>query len=99
MITTFIHVRVIDMIDILVVAFIMLPELVWSMPPMGTINLHGSLLPQYRGAAPINWAVINGESSTGVTTFKLQHEIDTGDLIFSEKITNFALSIAEIFKF
>ncbi len=59
----------------------MLPEVVWDMPPMGTINLHGSLLPQYRGAAPINWAVINGEKETGVTTFKLQHEIDT-DAIF-----------------
>lgn len=64
-----------------VVAFRMLPELVWNMPPMGTINLHGSLLPQYRGAAPINWAVINGEKETGVTTFKLQQEIDTGDIL------------------
>ncbi|MEO5996339.1 MAG: methionyl-tRNA formyltransferase [Chitinophagaceae bacterium] len=64
-----------------VVAFRMLPELVWNMPSMGTINLHGSLLPQYRGAAPINWAVINGEKETGVTTFKLQHEIDTGDIL------------------
>ena len=62
----------------IVVAFRMLPELVWNMPPMGTINLHGSLLPQYRGAAPINWAIIRGEKTTGVTTFKLQHEIDTG---------------------
>ena len=58
-----------------VVAFRMLPEIVWNMPPMGTINLHGSLLPQYRGAAPINWAIINGEKETGVTTFKLKHEI------------------------
>jgi len=62
----------------------MLPELVWNMPPMGTINLHGSLLPQYRGAAPINWAVINGEKETGVTTFKLKHEIDTGDILMQE---------------
>ena len=69
-----------------VVAFRMLPELVWSMPPMGTINLHGSLLPQYRGAAPINWAIINGEKETGVTTFKLQQEIDTGNILLSEKI-------------
>ncbi|HEY4150119.1 MAG TPA: methionyl-tRNA formyltransferase, partial [Chitinophagaceae bacterium] len=67
-----------------VVAFRMLPELVWDMPPMGTINLHGSLLPQYRGAAPINWAVINGEKETGVTTFKLQHEIDTGNILLQE---------------
>lgn len=64
-----------------VVAFRMLPEVVWNMPPMGTINLHGSLLPKYRGAAPINWAVINGETETGVTTFFLQHEIDTGRVI------------------
>ena len=69
-----------------VVAFRMLPELVWNMPPMGTINLHGSLLPQYRGAAPINWAIINGEKETGVTTFKLQHEIDTGNILLAEKI-------------
>src|SRR5882757_465936 len=67
-----------------VVAFRMLPELVWNMPSMGTINLHGSLLPQYRGAAPINWAVINGEKETGVTTFKLQHEIDTGNILLQE---------------
>lgn len=65
----------------IVVAFRMLPEIVWNMPPMGTINVHGSLLPQYRGAAPINWAVINGEKQTGVTTFKLKHEIDTGDIL------------------
>jgi methionyl-tRNA formyltransferase len=69
-----------------VVAFRMLPELVWNMPPKGTINLHGSLLPQYRGAAPINWAVINGEKETGVTTFKLKHEIDTGDILLQEAI-------------
>lgn len=67
-----------------VVAFRMLPEIVWNMPPLGTINLHGSLLPQYRGAAPINWAVINGEKETGVTTFKLQHEIDTGNILLQE---------------
>src|SRR5664279_5556354 len=70
----------------IVVAFRMLPEVVWNMPPMGTINLHGSLLPQYRGAAPINWAIINGEKETGVTTFKLQHEIDTGNILLSKKI-------------
>ena len=65
----------------IVVAFRMLPEVVWAMPPMGTFNLHASLLPQYRGAAPINWAVINGETETGITTFFLQHEIDTGRII------------------
>ena len=64
-----------------VVAFRMLPEVVWAMPPMGTFNLHASLLPQYRGAAPINWAIINGETETGLTTFFLQHEIDTGNII------------------
>lgn len=69
-----------------VVAFRMLPEVVWNMPPHGTINLHASLLPQYRGAAPINWAVINGEKETGVTTFKLQHAIDTGNILLQEKI-------------
>jgi len=69
-----------------VVAFRMLPEQVWNMPPKGTINVHGSLLPQYRGAAPINWAIINGEKETGVTTFKLQHEIDTGNILLQEKI-------------
>lgn len=69
-----------------VVAFRMLPEAVWAMPQMGTINLHGSLLPQYRGAAPINWAVINGETMTGVTTFFIEKEIDTGNIIFSENI-------------
>lgn len=69
-----------------VVAFRMLPEMVWSMPPMGTINVHGSLLPQYRGAAPINWAVINGETETGVTTFKLQHAIDTGNILLQESM-------------
>ncbi len=68
-----------------VVAFRMLPELVWSMPALGTFNLHASLLPQYRGAAPINWAIINGEKETGVTTFFLKHEIDTGGIIFQEK--------------
>lgn len=70
-----------------VVAFRMLPEAVWNMPPKGTINLHASLLPQYRGAAPINWALINGEKETGVTTFFLRHEIDTGNILFTEKIT------------
>lgn len=70
-----------------VVAFRMLPELVWAMPKFGTINLHGSLLPQYRGAAPINWAIINGEKESGVTTFFLTHEIDTGDVLLSEKVT------------
>jgi methionyl-tRNA formyltransferase len=70
----------------IVVAFRMLPELVWNMPPMGTINVHGSLLPQYRGAAPINWAIINGEKVTGVTTFKLQHEIDTGSILLQREI-------------
>ena len=70
----------------IVVAFRMLPEIVWNMPPLGTFNLHASLLPQYRGAAPINWAVINGETETGITTFFLQHEIDTGNIIMQEKI-------------
>ncbi len=69
-----------------VVAFRMLPEMVWNRPPMGTINVHGSLLPNYRGAAPINWAVINGEKETGVTTFKLQHEIDTGNILLQERM-------------
>lgn len=69
-----------------VVAFRMLPEIVWNMPPMGTINVHGSLLPKYRGAAPINWAIINGEKETGVTTFKLKHEIDTGDILLQDII-------------
>lgn len=71
----------------IVVAFRMLPEVVWNMPTMGTINLHGSLLPQYRGAAPINWAVINGEKETGVTTFKLKQEIDTGDILLQESFS------------
>lgn len=70
----------------IVVAFRMLPEAVWNMPRLGTFNLHASLLPDYRGAAPINWAVINGEKETGVTTFFLKHEIDTGSIIFQEKI-------------
>jgi len=69
-----------------VVAFRMLPEMVWAMPPLGTINLHGSLLPQYRGAAPINRAIMNGEEITGVTTFKLKQEIDTGNILLSEEI-------------
>lgn len=70
----------------IVVAFRMLPEVVWNMPPLGTFNLHGSLLPQYRGAAPINWAIINGEAQTGVTTFFLTHAIDTGKIIRQAKI-------------
>ena len=70
----------------IVVAFRMLPVVVWDMPPMGTFNLHASLLPQYRGAAPIHWAVMNGDKETGVSTFFLQHEIDTGDLLLQEKI-------------
>lgn len=69
----------------IVVAFRMLPEVVWNMPPKGTFNLHGSLLPQYRGAAPINWAIMNGESETGVTTFFLKHEIDTGSIILQDQ--------------
>lgn len=69
----------------IVVAFRMLPVAVWDMPPLGTFNLHASLLPQYRGAAPINWAIINGEKETGITTFFLKHEIDTGEIIFQEK--------------
>ena len=71
----------------IVIAFRMLPEIVWSMPRLGTFNLHASLLPKYRGAAPINWAVINGEAETGVTTFFLKHEIDTGDIIQQEKVS------------
>jgi methionyl-tRNA formyltransferase len=70
-----------------VVAFRMLPEMIWNMPPKGTINLHASLLPQYRGAAPINWALINGEQESGVTTFFLRHDIDTGNILFTEKVT------------
>jgi methionyl-tRNA formyltransferase len=70
----------------IVIAFRMLPESVWTMPPLGTFNLHASLLPAYRGAAPINWAIINGETETGVTTFFLKHEIDTGDILFQEKV-------------
>lgn len=69
----------------IVVAFRMLPEIVWNMPEIGTFNLHASLLPQYRGAAPINWAIINGEQETGLTTFFLKHEIDTGNILFQEK--------------
>lgn len=70
----------------IVVAFRMLPEVVWDMPPLGTYNLHGSLLPKYRGAAPINWAIMNGETESGVTSFKLKHEIDTGNMLFQEKV-------------
>lgn len=71
----------------IVVAFRMLPEAVWQMPRLGTYNLHASLLPRYRGAAPINWAIINGDKETGVTTFKLQHEIDTGNILLSAKVS------------
>ena len=70
----------------IVIAFRMMPEVVWNMPPLGTFNLHASLLPKYRGAAPINWAVMNGDTETGVTTFFLKHEIDTGDIIQQERI-------------
>ena len=70
----------------IVVAFRMLPEIVWNMPPLGTFNLHGSLLPQYRGAAPINWAVMNGDTETGVTTFFLTHAIDTGKIIRQQSL-------------
>ena len=70
----------------IVVAFRMLPEVVWNMPRLGTFNLHASLLPQYRGAAPINWAVINGDTETGITTFFLKHEIDTGEVIQQVRI-------------
>jgi methionyl-tRNA formyltransferase len=70
----------------IVVAFRMLPEVVWNMPPLGTYNLHGSLLPKYRGAAPINWAIINGETESGVTSFKLKHDIDTGNIMFQTKV-------------
>ncbi|AKD05281.1 methionyl-tRNA formyltransferase [Pontibacter korlensis] len=70
----------------IIVAFRMLPEVVWAMPELGSFNIHASLLPQYRGAAPINWAIINGEKETGVTSFFLKHEIDTGDLIFQERV-------------
>lgn len=70
----------------IVIAFRMMPEVVWAMPPLGTFNLHASLLPKYRGAAPINWAVMNGDTETGVTTFFLKHEIDTGDVIQQRKL-------------
>ncbi len=70
----------------IIVAFRMLPEVVWKMPPMGTFNLHGSLLPHYRGAAPLNWSIINGDQETGVTTFLLQHEIDAGNILFQERV-------------
>ena len=70
----------------IVVAFRMLPETVWNLPPLGTYNIHASLLPNYRGAAPINWAVINGEKESGVTSFKLKHEIDTGSILLQEKV-------------
>ena len=70
----------------LVVAFKMLPEVVWNMPPLGTVNLHASLLPDYRGAAPINWAIINGEKESGVTTFLLKHEVDSGNIVYQQKV-------------
>lgn len=70
----------------IIVAFRMLPEVVWKMPPMGTFNLHGSLLPRYRGAAPLNWAIINGDQETGVSTFLLKQEIDTGNILFQTKV-------------
>lgn len=70
----------------IVVAFRMLPEVVWNMPTLGTYNLHGSLLPKYRGAAPINWCIINGDKESGVTTFKLTHQIDTGNMLYQDKI-------------
>ncbi len=69
-----------------IVAFRMLPEVVWKMPSLGTFNLHGSLLPRYRGAAPLNWAIMNGDNESGVTTFLLQQEIDTGNILFQEKV-------------
>jgi methionyl-tRNA formyltransferase len=71
----------------IIIAFRMLPEVVWNLPKLGTINLHASLLPDYRGAAPINWAIIKGESETGITTFRLKHEIDSGDILLQQKIT------------
>lgn len=78
-----------------VVAFRMLPEKVWNMPPLGTYNLHGSLLPKYRGAAPINWAIINGDTETGVTSFKLKHEIDTGSILLQHRIPIYPFDTAE----
>ena len=84
---SFVVVWLSDQADVqIVVAFRMLPEVVWAMPRLGTFNIHGSLLPQYRGAAPINWAVMNGEKETGLTTFMLKHEIDTGNMILQERI-------------
>jgi methionyl-tRNA formyltransferase len=77
-----------------VIAFRMLPEVVWNLPKLGTINLHASLLPQYRGAAPINWAIINGETETGITTFRLKHEIDTGNILLQETVSIAALDDA-----
>ncbi len=78
----------------IVVAFKMLPEIVWNMPPLGTYNLHASLLPKYRGAAPINWAIINGETESGVTSFKLKHEIDTGNILLQEKVAIYPTTTA-----
>jgi methionyl-tRNA formyltransferase len=71
----------------IIVAFRMLPEVVWKMPQLGTFNLHGSLLPRYRGAAPLNWAIMNGDTESGVTTFLLRQEIDTGNILYSEKVS------------
>ena len=76
-----------------VVAFRMLPEAVWKMPQFGTFNLHASLLPQYRGAAPINWAIINGETETGVSTFFIDEKIDTGEMILQEKVSNRGIAV------
>lgn len=82
-----------------VVAFRMLPEIVWNMPRLGTINVHASLLPQYRGAAPINWAIINGEKESGVTTFKLQHEIDTGNILLQKKVAiSETMNVGELYE-
>lgn len=78
--------RALDLDLAIVIAFRMLPEIIWAMPRLGTFNLHASLLPQYRGAAPINWAIINGETQTGVTTFLLNHEIDKGDILGQETV-------------
>lgn len=81
----------------IVVAFRMLPEMVWNMPPLGTFNLHGSLLPKYRGAAPINHAIINGEKETGVTSFKLKHEIDTGDILMQKRFQSLTMKTPAAF--
>jgi methionyl-tRNA formyltransferase len=83
----------------IVVAFRMLPETVWNLPPLGTYNIHASLLPNYRGAAPINWAIINGEKETGVTSFKLKHEIDTGSILLQEKVAiGDSMNVGELYE-